>query len=547
MDEEYMTPEERAELAGMLEKPLWEPQPGNNPQLAAYLSRADVVGYGGASGGGKSWLIIGKALTQHKYSLIIRNEAKDLQRLIDHVHSIVGKKGTFNANLNIWKELPGNRTIQFGGLKDPGSERHFQGRDADGIFFDEADQIPELRVRYVMNWNRPGGTGPSPKPQTVLCFNPPPDQTGEWLIRFFAPWIDESHPDPAKPGELRYFTMDGDREVEFKTGDEVEVSDPVYGTNKVRPMSRTFFPARVKDNKTLWDAGYANRIASLPSPYREQLLYGDFKIGRSGDAWQVIPTAFVKQAMARWRPGGERENLDCLGVDVSMGASDPSVIAPRHGNWFDHLILLRGTDTDSGRKLAHAVLNLHKPNAKVNVDMNGCGRAATEHLTGALGSLVRGVMVSERSEMTDRTGTLGMNTVKAELWWSLRDALDPDLEAQRGYTLALPPDDELLMELCAPRYKVTPQGVQIEGKEDVKKRLGRSTDRADAVCFAWHEASGVGTVMTSGDRHKEWGLGPPVHPEASEVTDDFGGGILLEDFGSGPEIDREDREWWEDL
>lgn len=64
----------------------------------------------------------------------------------------------------------------------------------------------------------------------------------------------------------------------------------------------------------------------------------------------------------------------------------------------------------------------------------------------------------------------------------MRDALEP----QKGLGLALPPDDDLIGELSAPRVKsVSSLGkVLIEGKEEIRKRIGRSTDCADAVIHA---------------------------------------------------------------
>ena len=40
----------------------WRPDPGNRPQVAAYRSKADLLLYGGAAGGGKTDLLIGLAL-----------------------------------------------------------------------------------------------------------------------------------------------------------------------------------------------------------------------------------------------------------------------------------------------------------------------------------------------------------------------------------------------------------------------------------------------------------------------------------------------------
>jgi len=48
----------------------------------------------------------------------------------------------------------------------------------------------------------------------------------------------------------------------------------------------------------------------------------------------------------------------------------------------------------------------------------------------------------------------------------------------------LPPDKELLADLCAPRYRVTAAGIQIEAKEEIKERIGRSPDVGEAVMLA---------------------------------------------------------------
>jgi hypothetical protein len=50
--------------------------------------------------------------------------------------------------------------------------------------------------------------------------------------------------------------------------------------------------------------------------------------------------------------------------------------------------------------------------------------------------------------------------------------------------LALPPDPELLADLAAGRWVVTAAGIKMESKEEIRKRLGRSPDCADAVVLA---------------------------------------------------------------
>lgn len=49
-------------------------------------------------------------------------------------------------------------------------------------------------------------------------------------------------------------------------------------------------------------------------------------------------------------------------------------------------------------------------------------------------------------------------------------------------------DEALFEELLALRWRPTPQGkVQLERKDDLRSRLGRSPDRADAVAMVFTE------------------------------------------------------------
>ena len=59
----------------------------------------------------------------------------------------------------------------------------------------------------------------------------------------------------------------------------------------------------------------------------------------------------------------------------------------------------------------------------------------------------------------------------------------------------LPDDRELLADLTAPKYTVTPRGIQIEPKEKLVKRLGRSPDRGDAIVMAWSSGQKAVTDM----------------------------------------------------
>ncbi|HMM74026.1 MAG TPA: hypothetical protein PKC22_17670, partial [Rhodocyclaceae bacterium] len=173
----HLTPDELAELDQLLYDPtrLFWPLPG--PQLMAYESLADVIGYGGAAGGGKSFLAIGKALTQHRKSMILRREATQLTGIIDDMANLLGGREGYNGQERIWR-LRDGRQIEFGSVPNLGDEARYQGRPHDLLVFDEAANFLEAQVRFLLGWLRTTIQGQ--RCQALLTFNPPTRSEGRW-------------------------------------------------------------------------------------------------------------------------------------------------------------------------------------------------------------------------------------------------------------------------------------------------------------------------------------------------------------------------------
>ena len=87
----------------------------------------------------------------------------------------------------------------------------------------------------------------------------------------------------------------------------------------------------------------------------------------------------------------------------------------------------------------------------------------------------------KQEPVTDRTGQLTFVNKRAWMYWNMREVLDPI----NGDNVVLPDDPELKADLTAPRFMVRSNGIQIESKEDIKTRLGRSPDKGDAACLAF--------------------------------------------------------------
>jgi hypothetical protein len=471
----YLTDEERAELDSLLtsDKTLWRPLPG--PQTIAYESQADIIGYGGAAGGGKTDLACGKALTSHRKVGIFRLNGTELTGVLDRITELLGGRNGYNGKDNIWRTRRVDGVpiqVEFGSFPNPDDEKKYQGRPHDLLVFDEAANMRESAVRFLLGWLRT--TVPGQKCQALLTFNPPTTAEGRWIIQFFAPWLDKKHPNPAEPGELRYFaTVDG-KDVEVDSGKPFTHNGEV-----ITPLSRTFIPSRISDNPYLMGTGYMAQLQSLPEPLRSQMLYGDFQAGMEDDPWQVVPTAWAEAAMARWTRPDKLAPMDSLGVDVARGGKDNTILARRHGMWFDEALAYPGTATPDGPTIAGLVVSALRDRAPIHIDVIGVGSSPYDFLN-EMGQQVLGVNVAESALGLDKSGRLRFKNQRSELWWRMREALDP----ANNTGIALPPDQRLLADLCAPTWKLVGQTVAVASREEILDKIGRSPDYASAYCLA---------------------------------------------------------------
>lgn len=92
----------------------WVPNPG--PQTLAYFSLADELFYGGEAGGGKTDLLVGLALTQHRRSLILRRINREVEGLVSRFEEVIGSRDGWNGQKGKWR-LSGGRTIDVGGCQ----------------------------------------------------------------------------------------------------------------------------------------------------------------------------------------------------------------------------------------------------------------------------------------------------------------------------------------------------------------------------------------------------------------------------------------------
>lgn len=500
-----LSPDKRKKLASIpaIKERIgkWTPNPG--PQTDAYDCRADILLYGGQGGGGKSDLGLGLAFTAHKRSLILRRKYANLSALTERAIQIHGSRDGFNGSPPPLLRTKDGRYIQFGANQHPGDEQDWQGHPFDLKYFDEATQFLESQIRFHLGWLR--STDDGQRVRAVLGSNPPLDADGDWIIGMFRPWLDITHPNPAKPKELRWFVTAPD-------GADLEVDGPepvqLPGADKPAiPMSRTFIPAALKDNPYLINTGYQANLDGLPEPLRSAVRDGNFMAARQDADWQVIPSAWIIAAQSRWHAEGFKPfTMTAMGYDPAGGGSDAAELAWRHGGWFAPLVTTKGEETADGSVSAALIVKHRRDNAPVIVDVGGgYGGAVTLRLKDNSIPHI-GFNGANSSIGHTRDGKLKFANKRAEAWWRFREALDPDQEG--GSVVALPPDAELRADLAAPTYEVSARGLLIESKDKLRERLGRSPGKGDAVVMCLSEGNvAIKRELGSGGRQPKVVLG----------------------------------------
>lgn len=226
----------------------------------------------------------------------------------------------------------------------------------------------------------------------------------------------------------------------------------------------------------------------------------------SDDESGVIPLAWIEAAMARWSEMRDADELvpdalgalTAIGLDVADGGADRSIMAPRYGFVVPEIRDITAPRPGETMSVAgHAAGVLRHHGGRAVVDSVGVGAGVVSRLremqgTGEIqrvGVEIVAFGAGEGTAATDSSGELGFVNKRSAAWWRLRELLDPESPDP----IAIPDDDGLVGDLTAPRWRVMSAGrIAVESKDDIKKRLKRSTDKGDAVVMAFWEDAGEG-------------------------------------------------------
>mgnify|MGYP002515561838 CR=1 FL=1 len=203
----------------------------------------------------------------------------------------------------------------------------------------------------------------------------------------------------------------------------------------------------------------------------------------------LIPYEWIEIANERWKElqeEGFNPKKKCrLGVDVAGMGRDSSVLCPRYGNYVEKFEVHSSAGVADHMHVVGMIVPYLKQNGvKAFIDTIGEGAGVFSRLKELGYQYAYSCKFSAGTKgLSDITEVRSFANMRAYLYWAVRDWLDP----KNGFHPALPPNDYLMQECTELHWKFLSNGdIIIESKEDVKKRLGRSTDYIDSLANTFY-------------------------------------------------------------
>jgi len=263
------------------------PQAG--PQTMFMMSQADIIVYGGAAGGGKTYALLLEGL-RHK-------DVKGFGSVIfrHNYNQITAEGGLWDASNKLYSQVPdaqprkspklhwrfnGGAKLNFAHIEREEDLQSWQGTEIAYIGFDELTHFTKHQFLYMLSRNR---TTCGVKPYVRATCNPDADS---WVAELIEWWIDQDtgYPIPERSGQIRWMSTINDVIYFHATWEESYNHALEMGIAEedalIMPKSFTFIASSLEDNKILMetDPGYKANLLAMTEVDRERLLKGNWKI-----------------------------------------------------------------------------------------------------------------------------------------------------------------------------------------------------------------------------------------------------------------------------
>lgn len=302
--------------------------PASAKQEMYINAEQDVVVFGGGAGSGKSFL---GAMDFLKYTEDPKFRGLVVRRLTPQIH---GPGGIFETFVNLHREMyddklkvkkrdgiiayPSGGTVNFRHCQYTEDKHSFQGWQVSACLLDEAQQLEEEMVVYIMSRLR---SEAAMRPKMRMTCNPA--GKGHWLTNWVSWYLLPSGlPDPDKCGKTRWFTMRESEMVWGNSKEELEKEIP-----DCKPLSFTFINANVYDNPVLMarQPEYVAWLEGQDRESKEALLYGNWYVTKQHEGF--FKRSWVSLVQVPPFHGRRVRGFDCAGSVQDEINRDPDYTA----------------------------------------------------------------------------------------------------------------------------------------------------------------------------------------------------------------------------
>ncbi len=214
----------------------------------------------------------------------------------------------------------------------------------------------------------------------------------------------------------------------------------------------------------------------------EWTVFYECKFPQGGGDNSLIPHDWIQLAVNNGAVRVFDDDKRQGGLDVARFGRDKTVLIVRKGKKTEKLHQTSDMDTMAVAGWSSKIFDDDELD-ELSVDIIGLGSGVYDRLD-ELGYDVIGVNVG--SSPTDDEAKEKFYNLRAEVFWNLRTLFKPNREGKSE--ISIPDDKELIQELQAITYKFSSEKkIRIESKDEIKKKIGRSPDKADALSLAFFD------------------------------------------------------------
>ena len=248
-------------------------------------------------------------------------------------------------------------------------------------------------------------------------------------------------------------------------------------TNGNLPANKAFVPALIPDNPHV-SKYYAESLAQINENQKQRLLFGNWDYD-DDPAALLTYSDMVECSKVKKIPG-----IMYTGADIARHGDDNTSIADICGNFLSGISTYKKYDTAeiANITIKHIQKNKVSPE-NLGIDTVGLGAGVYDNMKE---KGFEAIEIISGNKPTKSDGSYEFKNLRSQMWWQFRT------DCKEGIISINLDDPELLADLTAPRYKiVNDRVIQVESKDDIKKRLGRSPDKGDSVVYANAMRAGI--------------------------------------------------------